>query len=77
VNRGGQATLDGVDVTATLVDCVVPGTRPGGSLTFRCAGLTGGFLGPGPHTVDVTLSLDDGSTLPATVTWEVLGNTEP
>jgi hypothetical protein len=73
----GQARLDGIDVTAALVDCVIPGGLAGGGLTFRCPGLTGGVLGPGPHTVEVTLTLGDGSTLPATITWEVLAPTEP
>lgn len=74
---GGSATLDGSDVTSGLAACVIPGTLVSGGQTFRCSGLTGGFLGTGTHTLDVTLDLSDGTSVSDTVTWDVKENTEP
>lgn len=74
---GGSATLDGSDVTRSLVDCVIPGTLTSGGQTFRCPRLTGGSFGTGTHIFDVTLDLSDGSTVSDTVIWEVKENTEP
>jgi hypothetical protein len=33
---GGTATLNGTDVTAALMRCVIPGSLPTGGGTFRC-----------------------------------------
>lgn len=74
---GGNATFDGSDVTDALVSCIIPGTLISGGQTFRCPGLTGGFLGTGTHTFSVTLDLSDGSDVSDTVTWKVKENTEP
>jgi hypothetical protein len=74
---GGSAALDGSDVTGVIANCVKPGTLISGGLTFRCPGLTGGLLGTGTHTLDVTLDLSDGSSVSDSVTWEVKENTEP
>jgi len=74
---GGTATFDGADVTSFLVHCIIPGTLLSGGVTFRCPGLTGDALGVGMHTFSVTLDLENGSSVSDTVTWEVLGNTEP
>lgn len=74
---GGSATLDGSDVTPALVSCIIPGTLISGGQTFRCPGITGGFLGTGTHTFGVTLNLSDGSSVSDSVTWEVKENTEP
>ena len=74
---GGSATLNGGDVTAALVGCIIPGTLVSGGNTFRCPGLSGAVLGIGTHTLAVTLDLSDGSSASDTVIWEVVGNTEP
>lgn len=74
---GGRATLDGSDVTAPLVRCVIPGTLVSGGQTFRCPGLRGGIVRPGTHTLNITLNLNDGSSVSDSVTWKVLDNTEP
>lgn len=74
---GGSATLDGSDVTAALVSCVIPGTLVSGGQTFRCPGLTGGTFGTGTHTFSVTLDLSNGPSVSDTITWEVKENTEP
>lgn len=73
----GTVLFDGVDVTATLLSCLVPGTRLAGGETFRCPGLTGGLLTPGVHTLSVTIKVNLGGTLSDTVTWRVEANTEP
>src|SRR5262249_15464629 len=73
---GGQGTGDGLDGTAALAHCVVPGTLAGG-FTARCPNLRGALLGPGTHTVSVILNLSNGTTLSRTVVWEVDANTEP
>jgi len=74
---GGTATLDDVDMSAGLGSCVVPGTLISGGQTFRCPNLSGAFLGEGTHTLSVTFDLSNGSSVSDTVTWEVIGNTEP
>lgn len=74
---GGAAFFDGADIGAALLPCLVFGTRLVGGQTVRCPGLTGGLLGPGFHTMAVTLVLSDGSTVGDTVTWQVQPNTEP
>ena len=74
---GLLATLDGGDVTPSLLACAVSGTLLAGGQTFRCPGLTGGALGAGMHTLSVTFSLSDGSQVNDSVAWEVRENTEP
>lgn len=74
---GGNATFDGADVTGTLVGCVIPGTLAAGGQTLRCPNLSGGMLGPGIHTLSVTLNFSDGSTVSDIVTWRVHVNSEP
>ena len=74
---GGNATLDGSDVTSALASCIVIGTLISGGQTFRCPGLTGGTLGTGTYTLSVTLDLSDGSSVSDTVAWEFMENTEP
>ena len=74
---GGSATFDGSDVTGFLAGCLIPGTLVSGGQTFRCPGITGSFMGPGSHTLSVTLDLSDGSSVSDTVTWNVKENTEP
>jgi len=73
----GTATLDDVDISASLGRCIVPGTLISGGQTFRCPNITGEFLGEGTHTLNVTFDLSDGSSASDSVTWEVVGNTEP
>ena len=74
---GGQATVDGADVTATLAGCLVPGTLLTGGQTFRCPGLRGSLLGPGAHALTVSLTFSDGSTASSAVTWTILTTSGP
>ena len=74
---GGSATLDGSDVTSALASCVVPGTLVSGGQTFRCPSLTVGTFGIGTHTLNVTLDLNDGSSVSDSVNWEIKRNMEP
>lgn len=71
---GGTATYDGTDVTATVAQSLVAGTLTSGGITFR---MPGTMLPSGTHTFSVSLNLSDGSVVSDTVTWTVLGNTEP
>ncbi len=77
---GLTATLDGSDISAPLSACFAahPGAlalaTPG--LVLRCPGLAGGLLGPGSHTLAVSLALGGGGTLTDSVTWEVVANAE-
>lgn len=74
----GTAFLDGgVEVTAALASCVIPGTAVPGVATFRCPGVVGALLGPGKHAIDVTLVLTDGAQIHRQVYWTILTATEP
>lgn len=73
----GVATLDGVDRTTELTQCVVSGTLTAGGQTFRCPALSGAVFGPGPHTGSVCLNLSNGSQVCDTAAWDVQANTEP
>src|SRR5262249_48123773 len=74
---GGQVTVDGTNVTTALGGCLVPGTLPPGGQTFRCPGLRGSFLGAGAHTLTVSLSFSDGTTVARAVTWTILTGAGP
>ena len=74
---GGSAILDGSDVTAALAACIIPGTLVLGGQALRCPGLTGATFGTGIHFLEVTLDLNDGSSVSDAAIWEVIGNTEP
>ena len=45
----GRIVYDGLDVTASLLGCLRPGTLVSGGVTFRCA-LPGSLLSAGDHT---------------------------
>jgi hypothetical protein len=66
-----SADVDGFDVTAGLIACFRAGLLTDGTLGLRCAGLNGGLLGPGPHTLTTTTGLASGATLTRSVTWTV------
>lgn len=63
-----------VDVTAELMDCLIPGALIGGGRTFRCPNVKFGHCCP---TLFVTLELSDGTTLHGRADWSVELNTEP
>jgi len=74
---GITAILDGSDVSNPVLACVREGTLPSGGETFRCPGLKAGtHLGVGTHTLNVTVDLNDGSSVSDEVTWEVIKNIE-
>jgi hypothetical protein len=75
--RDGRATLDGVDVTAALAGCLLPGALPAGGVTYRCPALSFGVVGPGLRTLRVEVTLDDGTSTAAVATWEVLATRTP
>jgi YVTN family beta-propeller protein len=74
---GGATTLDGVDVSGFLENCVVPGTLISGGQTFRCPSITGELLTEDKYTLSATLALSGGSTVSDSVTWDVAANSEP
>lgn len=69
---GGRVTLDGKDVTPAVVACVKPGRLDGEDPYFRCPGVSAKTLGPGPHTLDVQVELEDGTRLRDSVVWTVI-----
>lgn len=73
---GKRATFDGIDVTSFLERCFVQGNLPSGGEAFRCPGLTGRILGIGTHTFEVTLDLNDGTSLSDSAIWRVVENRE-
>ncbi len=74
---GGSAVLDGQNITGSLVNCLVAGTLIKGGQSFRCPSITGGSLGAGSHVLEININMSSGESSTETVTWEVLGNTEP
>jgi streptogramin lyase len=73
---GGQALLDGANVTLALANCGIVGTILTGGVSFRCPDLRG-KLPAGTHAFNVLLNFADGSSVSDTATWEFLANTEP
>jgi Domain of unknown function (DUF4394) len=74
----GTATFDGLfDVTSFVAGCIRPGTGPGDVVSFRCADIGGPVIGPGVHTFQVRLVMNDGSMVQRMVTWTVVPVTEP
>jgi hypothetical protein len=76
---GGSATVDGMDITQELMECLAPheGTLLTGGQTFRCPDLEVGTFSEGNHTLDVTVELSNGSSLSDILVFEVKKNTEP
>ncbi len=72
----GRIVYDGVDVTASLLGCLRPGTLGGGGATYRCP-LPRGLASPGEHALQVELVFGDGSRRRNAVRWNVTANTEP
>jgi hypothetical protein len=72
---GGRVQLDGADVTAGFLGCLIPGSQSGGQ-TFRCP-VPRGLLAAGDHVMNVELTLANGTKLRNAVRWTVIGNTEP
>ena len=60
---GAQATFDGVDVLGPLAACLVPSVLPTGEQTFTCPDIPAGVLGPGPHTLVVTIAFENGTSV--------------
>lgn len=77
VVSSGRAFFDGVDVTSFLASCLIPGTGDAGEVVFRCPGAGGSAVGPGSHTLEVTLELSDGSSVRSAVAWNVIAVAEP
>ena len=72
----GRIVYDGLDVTASLLGCLRPGTLVSGGVTFRCA-LPGSLLSAGDHVLQVELGFADGSRRRNAIRWAVVANTEP
>lgn len=72
---GGQIRLDGADITASFLSCLVPGTQTAGQ-TFRCP-VPRGLLTPGDHVLNVELNLSNQTRLRNAVRWTVVANAEP
>jgi hypothetical protein len=72
---GGRVQLDGYDVTAGFVACLIPGSQAAGQ-TFRCP-VPRGAVATGDHVLNVELNLSNGTRLRNAVRWTVIANTEP
>jgi hypothetical protein len=66
---GGQVTLNGLDVTAGFLSCVAQAQGIQGS-SFRCP-ISRGLLAAGDHTLQVQLTLSDGTTVRNAVRWTI------
>jgi hypothetical protein len=73
----GTATFNGMDVTSFLGRCLRPGIGAGGITSFRCPALGGPVVGPGTHTLQVRLMMNDGTQVQRAVTWTVVPIIEP
>jgi len=74
---GVSIVLDGRDITAAVL--VIPpviGHTSDGQLTGRLRGIGAALLGPGSHTLSITVTTAAGS-FGDTVTYTVIPNTEP
>lgn len=67
--------FDGVNQTALFQGCSVIGALDDGGQTFRCPGIING-LSTGVHTLDISVTMSDGSILSDSVVWQVQGTTE-
>jgi hypothetical protein len=74
---GGLAVFDGIDATSYVAGCVTIGQTGTGLTTFRCPSFGGPLFGAGLHTFSVSLVLDNGASVSASTTWNVLASTEP
>jgi hypothetical protein len=66
----GRVLLNGSDVTAAFIACVTQTQQTTGSGSLACA-LPRGFLAPGEYTLQVQVTLSDGTTLRNSATWFV------
>ena len=77
VVTSGTVVFNGIDVTGFIVGCIRPGAAAGGMQSFRCPGIGGPIVGPGTHTLQVQLIMNDGSLVQRSVTWTVVPVIEP
>ncbi len=73
---GGRISFDGSDVTGYLLPCLRPGTIASGGQTFRCP-ISGGFLPPGDHVLQVELQFSNQSRMRNAVRWSLVNSSEP
>ena len=72
----GRIIYDGLDVTASLLGCLRPGTLGGGGITFRCA-VPGSLLAAGDHVLQVEAGLRRRVATPQRHPVGGRANTEP
>ncbi|MCF6205005.1 MAG: hypothetical protein L3J59_15280 [Methylococcaceae bacterium] len=68
-----KATWNNEDITATAQDCLIPGKRNNGELTFRCPNIN---LATGKYTLTTYFTLDNGASIEDSVTWDVVETIE-
>lgn len=66
----GRVLLNGADVTAAFLACVTETQQATGSGSLACS-LPRGFLAPGEYTLQVQVTLANGTTLRNAATWFV------
>lgn len=68
-----RATWNGSDITDTAQDCLIPGKRATGELTFRCPNIN---LTPGEYKLTTFFTLDNSATIQDSVIWKVVETVE-
>ena len=71
---GAGLTFDGLDATASLSACFLPGALKRGGTTFNCQVPRG--LTEGDHVLQVVLTFADQTTRRNAVRWSVVGASE-
>ena len=72
---GATVVFDGVDQSALFQGCSISGSLNSGGQTFRCPNIINN-LTEGVHTLDMSVTLSDGTTLSDSVTWQVQATVE-
>jgi hypothetical protein len=68
-----RATWNNEDITDIAQDCLIPGKRSNGELTFRCPNIN---LATGKYTLTTYFTLDNGATIEDSVIWKVVETAE-
>ncbi|MEE9337666.1 MAG: hypothetical protein V3U87_06270 [Methylococcaceae bacterium] len=68
-----RATWNGSDISNTAQNCLIPGKRSSGELTFRCPNIN---LTAGEYKLTTFFTLDNGATIQDSVIWKVIETIE-
>ena len=71
----GQILFNGTDITADLAGCLF-GTLAADGAVLRCPGVPASLLPLGDNILDISVELDDGTTITQSATWTIMSATE-